>query len=281
MLGGWVNPHREQQTIPQGQTSIPPKSFSTPRANGQSAPRSGSARGVGRGAGSHTPSTASESSTHFTLTQWHRWKETDGKVCLMRFWYRESTSCGFSCSGAESSRFPRRLLRRAPLDSEPTQSRVHIYIYICIHLSIYTPTHTHTNIYIYRSIFLLFWCRVESLSTSPPAPRPSSFRTNPISDSYIYIYVCIYLSIHLHTHTYIYIYIGQYSFYSGAESSRFPRRLLCRAPLASEPTLSRVHIYIYICLYIYIYIYIYRSIFLLFWCRVESYSIVASCAAPL
>jgi len=23
MLGGWVNPHREQQTIPQGQTSIP------------------------------------------------------------------------------------------------------------------------------------------------------------------------------------------------------------------------------------------------------------------
>jgi len=24
MLGGWVNPHREQQTIPQGQTSIPP-----------------------------------------------------------------------------------------------------------------------------------------------------------------------------------------------------------------------------------------------------------------
>jgi len=64
MLGGWVNPHREQQTIPQGQTSIPPKSFSTPTANGQSAPWSGSARGVGRGAGSHTPSTASESFSH-------------------------------------------------------------------------------------------------------------------------------------------------------------------------------------------------------------------------
>jgi len=61
MLGGWVNPHREQQTIPQGQPSIPPKYFSTPTANGQSAPRSGSARGVGRGAGSHTPRTASES----------------------------------------------------------------------------------------------------------------------------------------------------------------------------------------------------------------------------
>jgi len=27
MLGGWANPHREQQTIPQGQISIPPKSF--------------------------------------------------------------------------------------------------------------------------------------------------------------------------------------------------------------------------------------------------------------
>jgi len=38
-----------------------PKSFSTPTANGQIAPWSGSARGVGRGAGSHTPSTASES----------------------------------------------------------------------------------------------------------------------------------------------------------------------------------------------------------------------------
>jgi len=32
MLGGWVNPHREQQTIPQGQTSSPSKSFFTPTA---------------------------------------------------------------------------------------------------------------------------------------------------------------------------------------------------------------------------------------------------------
>jgi len=31
-LGGWVNPHREQQTIPQGPTSSPPKSFFTPTA---------------------------------------------------------------------------------------------------------------------------------------------------------------------------------------------------------------------------------------------------------
>jgi len=54
MLGGWVNPHREQQTIPQGQTSLPPISFSTPTANGQSAPRTGSARGVGRRGEPHT-----------------------------------------------------------------------------------------------------------------------------------------------------------------------------------------------------------------------------------
>jgi len=54
MLGGWVNPHREQQTIPQGQTSLPPKCFSTPTANGQSAPRTGSARGGGRRGEPHT-----------------------------------------------------------------------------------------------------------------------------------------------------------------------------------------------------------------------------------
>jgi len=30
MLGGWVNPHRDQQTIPQNQTSSPPKSVFTP-----------------------------------------------------------------------------------------------------------------------------------------------------------------------------------------------------------------------------------------------------------
>jgi len=79
MLGGWVNPHREQQTIPQGQTSLPPKSFSTPTANGQIAPWSGSARGVGRGAGSHTPSTASETFSTYTLTPMytytHAWSQ--------------------------------------------------------------------------------------------------------------------------------------------------------------------------------------------------------------
>ena len=32
VLGEWVNPHRERQTIPQGQTSSPPNSFLTPTA---------------------------------------------------------------------------------------------------------------------------------------------------------------------------------------------------------------------------------------------------------
>ena len=32
VLGEWVNPHRERQTIPQGQTSSPPKSSLTPTA---------------------------------------------------------------------------------------------------------------------------------------------------------------------------------------------------------------------------------------------------------
>ena len=36
VLGVWVNPHRERQTIPQGQTSQPAKI--SPHANGQSAP---------------------------------------------------------------------------------------------------------------------------------------------------------------------------------------------------------------------------------------------------
>jgi len=36
VLGVWVNPHRERQTIPQGPTSKPAQIF--PHANGQSAP---------------------------------------------------------------------------------------------------------------------------------------------------------------------------------------------------------------------------------------------------
>jgi len=61
MLGGWVNPHREQQTIPQRQTSIPPKSFSTPTAKAR---LDQAALAASAGAGSHTPSTASESFSH-------------------------------------------------------------------------------------------------------------------------------------------------------------------------------------------------------------------------
>ena len=60
MLGGWVNPHREQQTIPQGQTSIPPKSFSTPRVNPNLNPNPNP--------GSHTHGARSRSPSRHTHT---------------------------------------------------------------------------------------------------------------------------------------------------------------------------------------------------------------------
>ena len=51
-----VNPHRERQTT--ARSNIEPAQICL-HANGQSAPRSGGARDVGRGAGCHTLSTAS------------------------------------------------------------------------------------------------------------------------------------------------------------------------------------------------------------------------------
>ena len=56
MLGGWVNPHRATHYT--ARSNIEPAQIFL-HANGQSAPRPGGARDVGRGAGSHTPSTAS------------------------------------------------------------------------------------------------------------------------------------------------------------------------------------------------------------------------------
>jgi len=68
MLGGWVNPHREQQTIPQGQTSKPAQIF--PHANGQSAPgKAALATFAGAPGATHR---ARPRSPHFTLTQRHR-----------------------------------------------------------------------------------------------------------------------------------------------------------------------------------------------------------------
>jgi len=52
MLGGWVNPHREQQTYTAG-SNIEPAQILL-HANGQSAHRASGARDVGRGAESHT-----------------------------------------------------------------------------------------------------------------------------------------------------------------------------------------------------------------------------------
>jgi len=121
MLGGWVNPHREQQTIPQGQTSIPPKSLSTPTANGQSAPQSGSARGVGRGAGSHTPSKASESHSH----------ELPALTALAQH-------ISHSHSGID--------------EKGPTEKFEYIYTYIYIYIYMYIHTHIYIYIYIYMYI---------------------------------------------------------------------------------------------------------------------------------
>jgi len=107
MLGGWVNPHRGQQTILQGQTSIPPKSFSTPTANGQIAPCSGSARGVGRGAGSHTPSTAPESMKR---------DRRKSLSCIQTAWYINidmAARPGGICRGAIALVGSRRLLSAA------------------------------------------------------------------------------------------------------------------------------------------------------------------------
>jgi len=81
MLGGWVNPHREQQTRPQGQTSIPPKYFFTPTAKARP---DQAALPTSAEAGSHTASTASES------------KETVGKVCRRIDYLADSINSDFS-----------------------------------------------------------------------------------------------------------------------------------------------------------------------------------------
>jgi len=60
MHGGWINPHREQQTIPQGQTSSPPKYFVTPTAKARpdqaALARSAEARGATHRARPRSPS---------------------------------------------------------------------------------------------------------------------------------------------------------------------------------------------------------------------------------
>jgi len=70
MLGGWVN-RTQRATHYTARSNIEPAQIVL-HANGQSAPRSGGVRDVGRGAGSHTPSTALESFSHLTLTKRRR-----------------------------------------------------------------------------------------------------------------------------------------------------------------------------------------------------------------
>ena len=49
MLSGWVNPHREQQTIPQGQAASPTKTVFTPTATKRAPIRRRSRRWQRRG----------------------------------------------------------------------------------------------------------------------------------------------------------------------------------------------------------------------------------------
>jgi len=68
MLGGWVNPHREQHPIPQGQTSSPPKSFFTPTASPLASSRPLSCEGnIYIGVGKHTILLSAPAAFYFRL----------------------------------------------------------------------------------------------------------------------------------------------------------------------------------------------------------------------
>jgi len=72
-FGGWVNPHREQQTIPQGQTSIPPKYFFMPTAKARpdqaALATSAEARGATHRARPRSPSSCKKNHTTHLSTR--------------------------------------------------------------------------------------------------------------------------------------------------------------------------------------------------------------------
>ena len=81
----WVKPHRERQTIPQGQTSKPAQIF--PHANGQSAPGKAALATFAGGAERHTPSTASEVCRRFAgvgvcFPLWWCWDVASLRPCV-------------------------------------------------------------------------------------------------------------------------------------------------------------------------------------------------------
>ena len=79
MLGGWVSPHREQQTIRQCQTSIPPKSFSTPTAKARHDQAALAASAEARGATHRARAIYTHTYTH-TPTHTHTCKSLYGTI---------------------------------------------------------------------------------------------------------------------------------------------------------------------------------------------------------
>jgi len=191
MLGGWVNPHREQQTIPQGQTSIPPKYFSTPMANGQSAPRSGSARGVGRGAGSHTPRTASEGS--------HTPRTALDKVCG---WVRASKYLHRIVFYVTSNRLFFQLLvlnLRRYESCSASASRVFFYTFILIGLTCTAYSRHRTAAYAHSFctyLLLIVFTHIESFFLISFFLRRCEFCWASASRVFL-----IHTHTHTHTHT--------------------------------------------------------------------------------
>jgi len=112
MLGGWVNPHREQQTIPQGQTSSPPKSFFTPTAKAHpdqpALPTSAEAR---------------------RATHEHGFGGIDEKRPTEKFVILHFTS---RCRDTQSN-----LELKLGQKVDDIHTYICIYIYVCIHIYVY------------------------------------------------------------------------------------------------------------------------------------------------
>jgi len=109
-------------------------------ANGQSAPRSGGSRDVGRGAGSHTPSTASESFAHHISHTHTARSGIDEKRPTEKFVW-----------GGVAGRGGRKRVTQRMRCVGEIHSNVKIHtIYIDVHLSICTSIYKF--VYIYLSI---------------------------------------------------------------------------------------------------------------------------------
>ena len=120
MLGGWVNPHREQQTIPQGQTSSPRKSLFTPTAKAR-------------------PDQAALVTSVEARGDTHRARpRSPSRIYTYR--------CLYICrNGRVPWQAPRKCARHAPGHGSGLILNPSIYIYIYIYIHLYT-----TSIYIYR-----------------------------------------------------------------------------------------------------------------------------------